>query len=108
MTSLATSSSDAIDKVNAFVAAFNAGPQHRPGRGPGHRRAQQQRRPRSPAVSTTRCRTQLRDAFNAYVDAARAVANAIGTHAPTAEFNKRVDQLNDTKTKALKLCVAAF
>jgi len=42
------------------------------------------------------------------VDAAHGVANAIGTHASTSEFNKRVDQLNDTKTKALKLCVASF
>jgi hypothetical protein len=49
---------------------------------------------------------QLRDSFNAYSDASRSVANAIGTHAPTGEFNKRVDQLNDTKTKALKLCLA--
>ena len=52
--------------------------------------------------------SQLRDAFNAYVDAARGVANAIGSHASTGEFNKRVDQLNDTKTKALKLCLGSF
>jgi hypothetical protein len=52
--------------------------------------------------------SDLRDAFNAYVDAAHAVANAIGTHASTGEFNKRVDQLNDTKTKALKLCLGSF
>lgn len=51
---------------------------------------------------------QLKDAFNAYIDAAHGVANAIGTHAGTGEFNRRVDQLNDTKTKALKLCLASF
>jgi hypothetical protein len=49
---------------------------------------------------------QIKDAFNAYIDAARAVANAIGTHAGTSEFNKRVDQLNDTKKNAVKLCLA--
>jgi hypothetical protein len=36
------------------------------------------------------------------------VANAIGTHAATGEFNRRVDQLNDTKTKALKLCLSSY
>jgi hypothetical protein len=51
---------------------------------------------------------ELKDAFNAYVDAAHGVANAIGTHAGTGEFNQRVDQLNDTKTKALKLCLGSF
>jgi hypothetical protein len=36
------------------------------------------------------------------------VANAIATHVGSAEFNKRVDQMNDTRTKAAKLCVASF
>jgi hypothetical protein len=49
----------------------------------------------------------LRNALNAYVDAARGVANAISSHAPISEFNKQVDQLNDTKTKAVQLCIAA-
>ena len=42
---------------------------------------------------------QLRDALNAYDDAARDVANAIRAHAAIDEFNQRVNQLNDTKTK---------
>ena len=50
---------------------------------------------------------ELRDALNAYGDAARDVANAIGTHAATAEFNRRVNQLNDSKTKAVKVCLAS-
>lgn len=39
---LAATSKDAIDKVNAYVAAFNQGRNTGPTEGPGHRRAQQQ------------------------------------------------------------------
>jgi len=105
--SLATTSSTAIDKVNVFVGAFNAGRNTGPTEGP----AIQALNDSVSAVSNSfsdALSSQLKDAFNAYIDAARGVANAIGTHAPTGEFNRRVDQLNDTKTKALKLCLAAF
>ncbi|OMC19023.1 MULTISPECIES: hypothetical protein [unclassified Mycobacterium] len=105
--SLATTSSAAIDKVNAFVGAFNAGRNTGPTEGPAidalNDSASTVANSFSDALST-----QMKDAFNAYIDAARGVANAIGTHAPTGEFNKRVNQLNDTKTKALKLCLASF
>jgi hypothetical protein len=104
---LATTSSAAIDKVNAFVGAFNAGRSTGPTEGPAidalNDSASTVANSFSDALST-----QIKDAFNAYIDAARAVANAIGTHAPTGEFNNRVNQLNDTKTKALKLCLASF
>lgn len=105
--SLATTSSTAIDKVNAFVGAFNAGRNTGPTEGPAidalNDSASTVANSFSDALST-----QMKDAFNAYIDAARGVANAIGTHAPTGEFNSRVNQLNDTKTKALKLCLASF
>ncbi|WP_236685070.1 hypothetical protein [Mycobacterium lepromatosis] len=35
--------------------------------------------------------SQLSDALNAYVDAVRSVANAIGTYVPTSEFTRKVD-----------------
>ncbi len=104
---LATTSKDAIDKVNAFVSAFNAGRNTGPTEGPAIDALNNSASAVSGSISDA-ISQQLRDAFNAYDDAARAVANAIGTHAPTGEFNRRVDQLNDTKTKALKLCLAAF
>jgi hypothetical protein len=104
---LATSSSAAIDKVNVFVKAYNQGNNTGPTEGPAidalNDSASTVGNSLNDAMSS-----ELRDAFNAYVDAARAVANAIGAHASTGEFNKRVDQLNDTKTKALKLCLASF
>ncbi len=93
---LATTSKEAIDKVNEFVGAFNAGRSTGPAEGPAIEALNEALSP------------EMRDAFNAYTDAARSVANAIGTHAPTGEFNRRVDQLNDTKTKALKLCMASY
>jgi hypothetical protein len=103
----ATTSKDAIDKVNNFVGAFNAGRNTGPTEGPAIAALNDSASAVSGSLSDA-LSSQLRDALNAYVDAARAVANAIGTHVPTGEFNRRVDQLNDTKTKALKLCVASF
>ncbi|MBW0011679.1 hypothetical protein [Mycobacterium sp.] len=104
---LATTASTAIDKVNAFVAAYNAGGNTGPTEGPAidalNNSATTVANSFSDALSQ-----QLKDAFNAYIDAARGVANAIGTHASTGVFNQRVDQLNDTKTKALKLCLGSY
>ncbi|UGT93202.1 hypothetical protein [Mycobacterium ostraviense] len=104
---LATTSKDAIDKVNAFVAAFNAGRSTGPTEGPAIEALNNSASSVTGSLSDALSR-QMRDALNAYADAALAVANAIGTHAPTGEFNRRVDQLNDTKTKALKMCMASF
>ncbi|VBA40747.1 hypothetical protein LAUMK13_03225 [Mycobacterium innocens] len=104
---LATTSKDAIDKVNAFVAAFNAGRSTGPTEGPAIEALNNSASSVSGSLSDALSR-EMRDALNAYADAALAVANAIGTHAPTGEFNRRVDQLNDTKTKALKMCMASF
>jgi hypothetical protein len=104
---LATSAKDAIDRVNDYVAAFNGGRSTGPAEGPAIGALNDSATTVSNSFSDALSQ-QLRDAFNAYVDAARGVANAIGTHASISEFNRRVDQLNDTKTKALKLCLASF
>ena len=105
--SLATSSKDAIDKVNAYVSAFNEGGNTGPTEGPAIGALNDSATTVSNSFNDALSQ-ELKDAFNAYVDAARGVANAIGTHASIPEFNKRVDQLNDTKTKALKLCLTSF
>ncbi|QUR68045.1 hypothetical protein [Mycobacterium spongiae] len=105
--SLATTSTTAIDEVNAFVAAFNAGRSTGPTEGPAISALNDSASAVESSLSGA-LSSDMRDALNAYIDAARAVANAIGANAPIAEFNRRVDQLNDTKTKALKLCLAAF
>jgi hypothetical protein len=104
--SLGNSGRDAIAKVNDFVAAFNQGRDTAPAEGPAinalNTSADAVAGSMSGALSS-----ELREALNAYVDAARAVANVIGQHAGTSEFNRRVDHLNDTKTNAVKLCIAA-
>lgn len=104
---LATSSKDAIDKVNIFVGAFNAGRNTGPTEGPAIDALNNSADTVSNSLSEALSQ-QLKDAFNTYIDAARGVASAIGTHAATGEFNRRVDLLNDAKTKALKLCLAVF
>jgi hypothetical protein len=104
---LATTSKDAIDKVNAFVAEFNAGRGTGPTEAPAVGALDNSASTVSSSINDA-LSMQLQDAFNAYADASRSVANAIRSHAPTGEFNHRVDQLNETKTKALKLCLAAF
>ncbi|GFG75470.1 hypothetical protein [Mycobacterium botniense] len=104
--SLATTAKNATDKVNEFVGAFNQGRDTAPTEGPAidalNTSADAVAGNLSDALSS-----ELRGALRAYVDAARAVANAISTHASTSEFNRRVEQFNDTKTKAAKLCIAS-
>jgi hypothetical protein len=102
---LVTSSKNAIDKTNDFVKAFNSGRGTGPSEGPAIDALNDSATTAANSFNDAMSQ-ELKDAFNAYIDAAHAVANAIGTHAPTAEFNKRVDQLNDTKKKALKICLA--
>jgi hypothetical protein len=105
--SFATSSKTAIEKVNTFVGAFNAGRNTGPAEGPAIDALNDSASTVVNSFSDALSR-QLKDAFNAYADAAHAVANAIGTHASASEFNKRVNQLNDTKINAAKICVASF
>lgn len=103
---LATTSKDAIEKVNAFVAAYNAGRSTGPAEGPAIEALNHSADAVSGSLSDALSQ-DLRNSLNAYVDAARQVANAIATHVGTEEFNRRVDQLNDTKTKAVQSCIAS-
>jgi ABC-type transporter Mla subunit MlaD len=104
---LATSSNTAIDKVNEFVSTYNQGGNTGPSEAPAIAALNDSATTATGAINDA-MPSELRDAFNAYSDAARAVANAIGGHASTGEFNNRVNQLNDSKTKALKLCRGSF
>ncbi|HEX2286912.1 MAG TPA: hypothetical protein VHI10_19155, partial [Mycobacterium sp.] len=51
---------------------------------------------------------ELKDALNAWVDAARGVATAIAGNYGPDEFNTAITRLNDTKTTALNLCDASY
>jgi hypothetical protein len=104
--SFATSSKDAVDKVNDFVAAYNAGRDTTSSEGPAIDALNHSADVVNGSVSGPLSQ-DLREQLNAYSDAARNVAQAIRAHAATGDFNERVNQLNDTKTKVVKLCLAS-
>jgi ElaB/YqjD/DUF883 family membrane-anchored ribosome-binding protein len=105
--SFATSSKDAVDKVNDFVAAYNQGRDTTPSEGPAidtlNHSAELVEGSTGGPLSQ-----ELHQVLNAYADAARDLANAIRSHGQTEEFNQRVNQFNDTKTEAVKLCRASI
>ncbi len=103
----ATTSKDAVDKVNDFVAAYNQGRDTTPSEGP--------------AIDTLNhsadlvvgnsngpLSDDLHHALDAYADAARDLANTIRSHGGMEAFNQRVNQFNDTKTEAVKQCRASI
>jgi hypothetical protein len=105
---LSSSSVDAITAVNNYVDAFN-------------QNAADAEAKAAPAIDalnhsadvvarsvSDELAADLRDALNAWVDAARGVATAIAGNYGPEEFNAAITKLNDTKTTALNLCDAAY
>lgn len=105
--SFVTSSKEAVDRVNDFVSAYNNGGDTSGAEGPAidalNRSADTVEGDSNGPLSQ-----ELREALNAYDDAARDVARAIRAHAGTDEFNHRVNQLNDAKSEAVKRCRASL
>jgi hypothetical protein len=103
----ADSSKEAVDRVNDYVAATNQGRDtsgtEQPAIDALNHSAEAVAGDNKGPVSQ-----QLREALNAYNDAAHEVAGAIRAHAGIDQFNQRVNQLNDTKTVAVKLCRASL
>ncbi len=105
---LSSSSVDAITAVNDYVKAFNANSAD----------AQAKKGPAADALNHSAdtvaqsisdpLSQDLKDALNAWVDAARGVATAIAGNYGPDEFNAAVSKLNDVKTHALDLCDAAY
>jgi hypothetical protein len=105
---LSSSSVDAITAVNNYVDAFNknaadAATKSQPAIDALNHSADLVAR----SVSDTLA-PNLRDALNAWVDAARGLATAIGGNYGPDEFNAAITKLNDTKTTALNMCDAAY
>jgi hypothetical protein len=105
---LSSSSVDAITAVNNFVDAFN-------------KNAADASAKAAPAIEelnhsadlvagslSDALAPNLRDALNAWVDAARGLATAIAGNYGPDEFNTAISKVNDTKTAALNLCDAAY
>jgi hypothetical protein len=103
----ADSSKEAVDRVNDYVAATNQGRDtsgtEQPAIDALNHSAEAVAGDNNGPVSQ-----QLREALTAYNDAAHEVAGAIRAHAGIDQFNQRVNQLNDTKTTAVKLCRASL
>ena len=105
---LSSSSVDAITAVNNYVDAFNQNAADAAAKaGPAidalNHSADLVARSVSDALTP-----DLRDALNAWVDAARGLATAIAGNYGPDEFNAAITKLNDTKTTALNLCDAAY
>lgn len=105
---LSSSSVDAITAVNDYVKAFNTNSGDAQAKsGPAvdalNHSADLVARSISDPLSQ-----ELKDALNAWVDAARGVATAIAGNYGPDEFNAAVTKLNDVKTRALDLCDAAY
>jgi hypothetical protein len=105
---LSSSSVDAITAVNNYVDAFNKSAADVPAKA-------------APAIDqlnhsadlvagslSDALAPNLRDALNAWVDAARGLATAIAGNYGADEFNAAISKVNDTKTTALNLCDAAY
>jgi hypothetical protein len=105
---LSSSSVDAITAVNNYVDAFNrnaadAAAKAHPAVDALNHSADLVARNVSDTLSAN-----LRDALNAWVDAARGLANAIAGNYGPDEFNAAITKLNDSKTSALNRCDAAY
>jgi hypothetical protein len=105
---LSTSSVDAITAVNNYVDAFNKSTADVPDKAAP---AIEQLNHSADLVAgslSDALAPNLRDALNAWVDAARGLATAIAGNYGADEFNTAISKVNDTKTTALNLCDAAY
>jgi lysophospholipase L1-like esterase len=105
---LSSSSVDAITAVNNYVEAFNKNAADVPAKAaPAIDALNHSADLVAGSVSDT-LTPNLRDALNAWVDAARGLATAIAGNYGMDEFNAAISKVNDTKTTALNLCDAAY
>jgi len=105
---LSSSSVDAITAVNYYVEAFNKTAADVPAKAaPAIDALNHSADLVAGSVSDT-LTPNLRDALNAWVDAARGLATAIAGNYGMDEFNAAISKVNDTKTTALNLCDAAY
>jgi hypothetical protein len=105
---LSSSSVDAVTAVNNYVEAFNKTAADATAKAaPAIDALNHSADLVAGSVSDT-LTPNLRDALNAWVDAARGLATAIAGDYGMEEFNVAISKLNDTKTTALNLCDAAY
>ena len=105
---LSSSSVDAITAVNNYVDAFNRNAADAAAKAPPAIDALNHSADLVARSVSDTLTPELRDALNAWVDAARGLASAIAGNYGPDEFNAAITKLNDTKTTALNLCDAAY
>jgi hypothetical protein len=105
---LSSSSVDAITAVNNYVDAFNKNAADAAAKAPPAVDALNHSGDLVARSVSDALASNLRDALNAWVDAARGLATAIGGNYGPDEFNAAITKLNDTKTTALNMCDAAY
>jgi hypothetical protein len=105
---LSSSSVDAITAVNNYVDAFNRSATDAATKAPPAIDALNHSGDLVARSVSDTLSANLRDALNAWVDAARGLATAIAGNYGPDEFNAAITKLNDTKTTALNLCDAAY
>jgi hypothetical protein len=105
---LSSSSVDAITAVNNYVDAFNKNAADASAKAPPAIDALNHSADLVGRSISDPLSPNLRDALNAWVDAARGLAAAIAGNFGPDEFNAAITKLNDTKTAALNLCDAAY
>lgn len=105
--SMSTSSADAIDALNVYVDATNAGSDGIAAEGPAAEALNRSADLVLADVNET-LPPEIRDALNAWVDAARNTATTVLSRAPAGQFNDAVGLLNDSRANALNLCDAAY
>lgn len=105
---LSTTSASAINAVNSYVDAFNdAGGDTASAKAPAVDSLNQS----ADAVATSIAEivpVELRDAFLAWVEGAYATADAITNQAGPEAFNQIIDDLNNARSEALRLCDATY
>lgn len=101
----ASSSSDAVDVVNKYVEAFNKGGDIPGTAGPAVEALNHSADEVAAAINE-KMSPELTEAFHAYVEAARGVANAISSKAPVSVYNARKDELNRAREQGMQLCKA--
>jgi hypothetical protein len=105
---LSSSSVDAITAVNNYVDAFNKNAADAAAKAPSAIDALNHSADLVARSVSDTLAPDMRDALNAWVDAARGLATAIAGNYGPDEFNAAITKLNDTKTTALDLCDAAY
>jgi hypothetical protein len=105
---LSSSSVDAITAVNNYVDAYNQNAADAAAKAPPAIDALNHSADLVARSVSDTLTPDLRDALNAWVDAARGLATAIAGNYGPDEFNTAISKLNDTKTTALNLCDAAY